>query len=338
MLTFGCEKRPIGGTTAPADTTAEQPADTTTEPAEEPSGTAIPQPVDGRDDPAAPREFPRSSEVGTWIKVEPVRVAAAADMAGLLANEDLTRVLGNYHVKRAARAAYKSLNAAARVALVETESPADAFGAFSILYPHAGCSIGVDGSLRATTTTAGGLQMAACQGSVLLLADCTLDDAEKGKKECERLVGRAIFSIIAADPPVLAMAAREVQASQCDLWLVRSASLLTKLDQPILHRLNAAELNNRLGLTGDAVLSVIAVSQKQDDPITLIWLVEYPDAGQARAAAERYKQATRAAGESTDKTTIVGNPTGRYLMGSWTGQQEVARDMVRSLEQALAEP
>ena len=69
-----------------------------------------------------------------------------------------------------------------------------------------------------------------------------------------------------------------------------------------------------------------------------MWLAEYPTAQAAQAAAERYRQATQPAEDVLDKSTLMGAATGRVLVGTWTAEQEIARDMVRSLTQILSKP
>ncbi|MBI4579891.1 MAG: hypothetical protein HY718_09325 [Planctomycetes bacterium] len=330
-LAMACEKQRVAGpsTSVADDGTATAP--------DEPIEPMTPRSADSRDDPAAPRALPRSSEVQDWIKTEPVRVAPAGQMKSLVDDEELARVLGAFHVERVARCAYQSPYATAQAVLVEASTPTDALGAYSILVPHAGCTARDDGSLLASAKRENQLVVSACQGRVLLQLYCVLGDEEAGAKSCERLAGRTVFSVPAADPPLLAQAVRDVNPEQCDLWLVRTAALLRGLDHPTLRRLNGAELNARLGLTGEAVLSIVSVRQTRESAPLVIWLAEYPTDDAAKAANERYRQAIKDATGGLDQTTLLGSPRGRYLVGTWTAEQETARNLVRMLEQVLAQ-
>ncbi len=331
----GCEKQRIGNATAPA---AAAPPAVSSEPAEEPPGEVVPRPTDAEDAASAPRALPRSSELVGWIKTEPVRVASGNEVARFVDDDRIMRVLRGYAVQQAARCTYRSADATARVLLIEMASPADAFGAFSMLYPHAGCTVREDGSLYVRTNTQDGVSLAACQGGLVVQVQGTAKDAERGMKDCDRLVARIIFSVPAADPPLLVQAVREMQASQCELWMVRKTSPLNRLDHALLRKLDAAKVDSRLGLTGEATLSVVSIAAAEDGAPTVMWLAEYPTAQAAQAAAERYRQATQPAEDVLDKSTLMGAATGRVLVGTWTAEQEIARDMVRSLTQILSKP
>lgn len=331
---------------------------TATAPATQPSESRRPQPMDAEDDEDAPRALPRSMEVGNWIKTEPARVARGDEAATLVGDDAVQAVLAEYHVRQVARCTYQSPYATVRMLLVEMASPADAFGAFSVLNPHAGCTPQPDGSLRGRVERGDSLRLFAWQGDILVMADCGFEpdaDLDKSRQNCDRLVTRTIFSVPAADPPLLVQAVANAKGNTCDVWLVRSARTLAHAAQPALSRLDLQRLDERLGLDGEAVLSVVSIeagatrsnASRSNDSRIVIWLAEYPDAQRAQAAAKRYSQATQPAGDTAETTsesatpaealTLIAPPAGRCVVGTWTADNPAAREMVATLAEALGQ-
>ncbi len=355
LLLAGCERRAVDADNATS-------ADAAASPANAPAEAVRLQPADSKDDAAAPRELPQSRELQPWVKTEPVRVAKAANMAGLIGDDAITGVLQAYRTERVARCKYQAHSYAeehspaatreaedssetgemhtstARVLLIEMATAADAFGAFSILNPHAGCSVREDGSMQWSRTVDHGAVLSACQGRVIMIANCSFDDPEVGARDCERLVARTMFSVPAEPTPLLVRAVRELKTQRCGLWMVRSTALLKKLDVPSLSQIAASQMDKRLGLDGHAVLSVVAAAASAGDPPMVIWLAEYEKASEAQATAKRYTQATQPAQNSLDNRTMIGKPRGRFLVGTWTADQKMARNLVALLEGALVEP
>jgi len=314
-----------------------------------------PEARDAEDDPAAPRALPRSSELEGWIKTEAVQVAPAGETDSLVQEPALRSVFSGFRLDRVARCRYESPNATAEMVVVEATSPEDAFGAFSILSGGRTCGLEADGSLRAAESTSrrssqegpgnGGvgsgvvkdkLVLSAWQGNVLLRADCLLKNPS-GQSDCERLLSRTVFGLPMSDPPLLIRAIKDIEREVCRMWVVRSAALLKRVDNLRLRQLRAPDLDSRLGLHGDALLSVVSVEKTKGAAPLILWLVEYPSAEEARAAGERYVTALESDPHGMDVVTFVGSPKGRFLMGTWSADQEMARNLVKLLEQALPE-
>jgi hypothetical protein len=327
VMGISCQKKPAA--TEPSDD------DTHSTTASSPAVNIAPPRADSQDDPAGPRSLPRSGEVQGWIKTEAIRVFPTAKMADAVADPGVTRVLKAYRIERLATCVYTGPNATARALLVEAESAADAFGIFSMLDPHSSCSPRDDNSMRSTRRVGQIMSLSAWQGRNWVRFDCKLDN-ETGAKECERLVNRTVFSMIAADPPMLMRAVRDIKTQHCELRLVRSARLLAGIDDETLRHLDGAAVDERLGLAGDATLSVVAATLSADAPPVLIWLAEYPTADAAKAAADRYATALKSAAVGgLDRQTQVAPAKGRVVFGTWTADDEAARNLLKMLGQAL---
>lgn len=116
---------------------------------------------------------------------------------------------------------------------------------------------------------------------------------------------------------------------------MRSTAGLVKQPLPRLQQIEPAALDQRLGLNGEVLLSAVAVEQTQGAAPIIIWLAQYPAAEGAKAAAGRYAQALEANGKGLDSVTFVGSPKGPFLMGTWTADQETAKEMVKVLSEVL---
>lgn len=319
-----CQKQPA------AEPVADATANTATAPA-----SYLPPMMDDQDDPAAPRALPRSNEVQGWIKTAPIKVAAGQRIPVLVADQQMDSVLSGYRIEQVATCEYTSANATARALLVEAGSPEDAFGVFGMIEPHPGCSPQIDNSLRGVHRDGKTLVLTAWQGHTWVRFICTLSNEEAGTKDCERLLSRTLFAVVADEPPILVRAVQDVKMEHCDLWLVRSATMLTKLDQPTLRRIDSVAVNERLGLSRDTTLSVVTIQQAADSVPLVFWLAEYPTADAAKAAADRYGQALKALAGGLDGQTLVGPVKGRIVVGTWSADQEAGRNLVKMLGQAL---
>lgn len=329
-LPAGCEKppaatQPNGGKADGATTTA-------------PEGlAATPVGRDAQDDPDAPRALPRSSEVQGWIKTEAARAAVAEKMVEFVEDTSIRRLLDGFKFTRLARAGYQSPHARAEVFLAEGLRPEDALGAFSLAVGGAACTPGEDGSLRAAQTIDGKLVLLAWQGTTLARVEGTLE-REEGRRDCERLLARMLFALPMAEPPLLMQAVKEVPQEVCRFWIARSSGPLARQPNPRLRQIDPAGLDARLGLNGEALLSVVAVEQTRGAAPVVLWLAQYPTADEAKAAAERYAQALATEPRGLDAVTFVGSAKADYLIGTWTADQETARQMVKMLEEALPLP
>lgn len=329
-LLGGCEQKPG----APAQDDMDVNGTTT---APEDTSTATPKGMDAEDHPDAPRALPRSSEAQGWIKIKAAEAVPADQLAEFVEDPAAQRLLAPFKFKQFARATYQSPHAKAELLLAQSQTPEDALGAFSAATGGATCTVREDGSLRASQDSDGKLVLIAWQGTTLVRLVGTLE-REGGQRDCERLLSRTLFGLPTAEPPLLMRAVKEVSQEACKFWIVRSSRQLAEQPNPRLRQVDPAVLDARLGLTGDVLLSVVAVEQTLGSPPIILWLVEYPTPADASAAAVRYTQAVDSEPKGLDTVTFVGSAKGTFLMGTWTTDQATARDLVKMLEEALPTP
>ena len=331
LLSPACEKQepapghspgPRGHT--PTARRSEAPGRTAANQAETPLATRpeLGRGVDDRDSPDAPRALPKTSDLRDWVKSEPVRVVAANQLAALVENASLRSLLATFHLRRVARCAYQGKPGTARVLLIEAQTPADAFGIFSVLSPKPGELQPADGSVRATNASATGQTMAAWQGEACLQIEFSGGTGDSGRPECERLFNNIVFNLPAADPPLLLQAIPVDRRRDCQVWVVRSTAALATVRNEVLRKIDPATMDQRLGLTGEAMLSVAAVPVAEDEPPNLIWIVQYADPPAAAVAYQRYQQALVSPVGELDHNTLPYPPKGVFLAGSWTADQE----------------
>lgn len=300
---------------------------------------AAPRPRDVEDDPDAPRALPRTGDVQGWIKVRPVEVLPADRLTGLVNRSPADAALGGFRFERLARAGYESPHATADVLLAEAARPEDALGAYSIINAGADCAPREDGSLRASTPAGRDtdtLTLTAWQGTGFVHVTCVVEEPP-GEQDCQALLSRTVFGLPLTEQPLLMHAVREIQHEACTLWIVRSAAPLQRQENPRLRQIEPSALDSRLGLHGDVLLSVVAVEQTEGAAPIIIWLAEYAADENAQAAADRYASALQPDSHPLDAVTYLGSPRGRYLIGTWTADQQAAPELVRMLEEVFPE-
>ncbi len=297
---------------------------------------ALPKGVDAQDDPAAPRALPKSDVLREWVKTKPVRVAGAEAM-GELVGAEAASAARFYKIERAARCGYESAAARADVTLIEAATPEDAFGLFGLMTQSPGELNAVDGSVRAREERDGRVELSAWQGNAFVRVSCEAKAGGEAAESCADPFERIVFDLRSAEPPLLFQAVPAERRGQSRLWLVRTTEALRETEEPVLRGLDAAAMDARLGLDGQAWLSVAAVQVSAEERPNVLWLAEYGDAAAAQAAYARYQKALEAPSNALDGNTMVDEPYGRRLAGSWTADQESLQNFLKSMRSMLAE-
>jgi len=295
--------------------------------------------MDDQDDPRGPRALPKTDELRDWVKTEPVRVAGPGELDRFMANPALRTALATFPIHQVAHCTYaaRNKNTTASVLFIEAATPDDAFGTFSILTPQPGHWNRADGSVRASEISGEGRTVLGWQGKSCLRIIFTGRADAQTSSQCDRLFERILFNIPTADPPLLVRVSPGGKLAGAQLWVVRSTVALGAVSEQGLRQIDPAVMDTRLGLDGNAILSVAAVEVAMDEPYNLIWLVHYPDPAEANAAHKRYQQALRSPASDLDRNTIIDQPKGRFLAGSWTADQESIphQHLLEELREAL---
>lgn len=204
----GCDRQP-----KPEADSDLQPTATATAPGES-SDASSPRAVDAQDAPEAPRALPRSSEVQGWVKTGAVKVGSGDQISAYVQDAELASILGGYRFQQVANAEYTSPHAKAVVFMARGVTPEDALGAFSVVSDGADCATRNDGSLRLSQVDGDNATFTGWQGNDFIRVDCSTERPE-GLKDCERLLGRTIFGLASAEPPLLMRAVKDLQQEHC---------------------------------------------------------------------------------------------------------------------------
>ena len=308
------------------------------------SPTSVPSPrparvvgVDDLDDPDVPRALPKTGRVRGWVKTQPVRVRPADRWDEVIPDADRRAIMKTFKLRRAARCAYTLDEIEVDVLLVEGATPIDAYGLFSVLTRPAGTFMPDDGSVRAVEISGDQVTMSGWQGDAYVRVRAPRTSDDRGEAACRRVFIKILFDLPAADPPLLAQAVSSAGQAESRVWLVRSCSALAEVDHPVLAAIDAPTMDARLGLDGEAVLSIAAVRVADDEPDNLIWLIEYPAPEAAAAAYQRYQSVHTAPADDLDRNTLPFEPKGRFFVGSWTAGAESIAQNLPKLRAALPE-
>ncbi|HPD31311.1 MAG TPA: hypothetical protein PLL20_15065 [Phycisphaerae bacterium] len=292
--------------------------------------------ADKDDDPKHPRALPRTGDVAGWVKTRAVSTAPAGKLADLVKDPEVLTAVKAFDVRSLASCRYNQQITSAEVLFIETASPADAFGLVSVLVPEPAEWLAADRSVRAVHIGSAAMRLVAQQGKVCVLVDVAgrVDD-EDIRRSSRRLMDHILFSLPAADPPMLMQVIPPSQQASTKLWLVRDLTILSKAAHPLIRQVATTISNQSLGLSGDATITIAAVPPIDDADPHLIWLAEYPTPDAAKAAYDRCKAASRPADSSQSLHLTVLEPKGKLLAGAWTEQASTAMPLLKNLQNAL---
>ena len=333
VLLCGCDRnpdqaRPETGATGATSAATQSAAD----PALPAETSRRPTGVDRQDDPAAPRALPKTHELHGWIKTEPVQVFPPDRLAEALFATDLADAFGTFRIRKAARCAYRHDSTVAQVLLIEAESANDAFGVFSIMTPRSGVFHPADGTIRVVTRESGAVVATGWQGDIVAQIRCVVQSAAGepalSAEQCEGLLVRILVNGPSAEPPWLLRAILSEKGEMTKVWLVRRTAALTAVGHPVLRQIDPGVMDARLGLNGEVFLAVASVPVAKGERPNIIWLVRYETPADAQAAGQRYQQALQSARGALDANTITDEPKGRFLVGSWTADQESLQNLL----------
>jgi len=289
--------------------------------------------MDAQDAPDAPRAIPKSHELHGWIKSDPVRVFPASDLASGMPDPARRALLTSFHLQRLARCAYlrEGSTETAAVLFIEAASPEDAFGVFSVTTTQLG-TLHKDGTIRATEQDGETITVSGWQGNVFAQVRCRTESGKApAPEDGDLLLASILFNVPSADPPWLLRAIQSEKGEAKKLWVVRSTAALVASHHPVLSQIDPAVMDARLGLKGEQILAVAAVQVGPGEPPNLVWLAQYRQPADAQAANDRYQKALGPDATGLDANTLVHEPKGAYLAGSWTADQESIQHQLTKL-------
>ncbi len=290
---------------------------------------SLPRATEEADAAGAPSFLPRGAAAGGWTRTQAVR-AMELDVVRARFSPALDgAALGEAYACRYEADAGLMVD----VLVLRFAGSDEAYGAFSMM--------GRGEAERATRYVrvdegADALTMYAWQGEWVAVLRGAPPARGELRRACARLLGRMLLPIPAADPPALLAALVPGGGVDVQPWPMRARSVRSLQPQiaDVLSSAQAAALDEVLGLDGTAVLVTGQMSASEADEFNLIWLVAYPSGEAATAAWERYQEA-RLDGQRNLPTTILTDAAGRYLLGSWSPEQESTMHLLPRLRNAL---
>ncbi len=332
-LGAGCkqeaEPSPATSPSSPSDTAAVKRIET------EPIAQTPLTRVDAGDAPNAPACLPASDAVPGWKKTEPIRVFMTGELAGAVTPAEVVQ-LGYFRVLAAATCVYASkagdgADCRARVLLVETESPIDAYG---ILTCHSESQemVKVGGETRADRTN--GMQLHCWQGKnyVRISSD---DGSAETTDQLIRLLFYITGHIQREDRPAMVDALPADAELLEGRWLVRHLGSLPPAAIDLAAPPDLMKTSELLGLGEKTVMCVGRYKVPEGRGANVVWVVQYPANKAAYDAHARYTQHLMRQKDAASMSTNLLPPHGPYLIGTWTAEEEALQYMMPRIAKLL---
>ncbi len=322
------EKPPVS---APAETpSAPTPADPTPPPT-----PALPPGVDDQDDPQAPTCLPKTGDLPQWVKSKPIRVAAATTLDEVMP-ADVAKTCAHFRIDMAARCAYTlhrsdATTAAAQVLVIEAQSPDDAFGLMSCLSGSRQV-LPVGGETRAKSNAPPDYHC--WQGNCYIHVWSALPQVATSD-EAQTLLKNIAGRIPREDPPDLLDALPKDSRIPCTRWFLRNLGSLTPDTLGLTNAPDFTKLGELLGLGEDTTMAIASYEVPNAHRPNVVWVVRYKTpAAATRAHTEYRRHLNKAAGPASESTNLL-KPHGRFLIGTWTVEEETLQFMMPRIRKLL---
>ena len=280
-----------------------------------------PTPADASDDALAPSCLPRSGAAGDWTKVEPVHVVSVNDLAGLVPADTAAR-LTTFSIKSAARCVYARPAGArlsvAEVLLIEAARAEDAYGLLTVQSSAAETE---SGGCRIRAEAADGLALHAWQGVYYLRLRSVDGDAESAAA-MRKLLFNVASRIQREDLPTLLEALPTQSAISGKRWLVRRLSALPPDALGLSPSPDWQRIDDVLKLGNETLVAICQYEAPQARRPDTVWLISFPSVDAARDARARYARHLEQDDSRASESTSLLDPHGRFLVGTWTAEEE----------------
>lgn len=294
------------------------------------------KPVAAPDDPAVPVAFP--GEVAGWVKAEPARAVLGRELDEVLTDPDRLARWQPFNLAMVATSRYQRDAASgvqtARVYLVQAHDAEDAYGLFSV-ESVAASSVAANAVIRVDTRE--GSDLSAWKGRFFLRVSATFTGSgpqrDEAVKACRDLVERIRFALPDADPPAILDVMPPIGTSGPDRWLVRSTRSLIGTAGAVTS--TSDSIDELLGLNRDTLMAVARYPGQAGGGPNRPWLVRYDGAEEARAAHRRYRAYLDRSTDPAAADTMLATPKGRYLIGTWSAEEESISRLLPRIRQRL---
>lgn len=264
-----------------------------------------------------------------WIETGAARAFSAEELDQLPPDWEIER-LKHFRVRSATPHTYArkpdgdGAALTAHVLIVEAETEADAYGLMSCRAARfrAWPNPPPDVARRADA-----FERHDWRGRTYVYTRIASADTED-RRACDELTGQLLTRLPAGAPPELVQALPSAGDAAGPRWLLRDLGGLPADLAEGLIRADLHTVNQLLGLQRDTLICIGTYEVPQARRPNTVWLVEYPNARRARAAYDRYVRFLETAGGTAWSSTSLLKPRGRFLVGTWTAEEESLQYMM----------
>jgi hypothetical protein len=284
-----------------------------------------------------PTYLPASGQVADWVRSQAVEVVSAGELSRLFAPESAAR-MQHFGIRSAVRCRYErregGRTCAADVLAIEASSPADAYG-LTTIRSASGESEPCGGLTRVERGR--GLAFHTWQGVVSIQA--VLDGKEPADIDAfRRLVQQIVSRIPREEPPALLHALPVSGQVHGRSWLVRHLGSVTPSAIPVQPLPDYAEFSRLLKLGPQTLMGIACYEVPRARQPNTVWVVEFPTAAAANEAHGALSSALVSATSPAWLSCNVMPPKGRYLVGTWTAEEESLQKMMLRMSVLLPAP
>jgi len=273
-----------------------------------------------------------------WVRQEGVRIAGAAGLEPLLPPSQAAW-FEQFRIKSAASCAYVwesgGYDLLAHVVVFEAQSPDDAYGLMSCQSSSSEL-LNVGGETRVETGVE--LHFHCWQGNAYVHVWTAFTD-ERAVLQTRRLLMQIAGRLPRTDPPALVEVMPRDSARPGKRWLVRTLSGLRPAVFADPGGLDLAETSRLLGLGAETLMCIGAYDVPEGRRPNVVWIVQYDGPTSAAEAYARYsRRLEEAPAGSPWRSTSILPAHGRFLVGTWTAEEESIQYLLPRIIELLPAP
>lgn len=298
------------------------------------------------DDTGVPPWLPKPEEILGWIRIAGVQVIRPGEWNGQ--RNRLRDNIEAFSFKSALRFEYKSTlpepgGAVAAVTVAEMRRSDDAFGLATCMMPVQPRD-NLVGSMSCVEHADSGLIVHGWQGNYYIHVALDLHGAPEPLVSVEKLAAGLLRPIPSAGAPELLKLFPPGRRIPGWVWVTSThLQVLPRRIQKEVLRGSALETTKALALGADTMMAVVAYDPGDGEAPNYVWIVQYPLDGAAVDTMGRYKSLLRKIKPAPMVLMDIprneeGKPTGRYLCGTWTADQESIMHILPQIVAKLPNP
>ncbi|MCG3137302.1 MAG: hypothetical protein HJJLKODD_01146 [Phycisphaerae bacterium] len=276
-----------------------------------------------KDDPGAPAWLPQPRDLTGWVRSANLHVYYSGQWEQIR-NEPLSEAVSAYNIKSVTTGEWTSVHPnpegiKLRGYLIEAYHPDDAFGLFTAL--QSGTVTPSVGTLASFTMTGDSATGICWQGVFTIYLQQSQATPPEMSIHLEKLTASLVQPIPSSDPPSLVAALPAANRLPGQLWLVRKhLNTLPETMQQQVFQGNSRAITQALGLSLDTLMLIAAFNPGEAELPNYVFIVRYPTSEQAAQAEQRLQSWLTT--QPNGSPILIEKPAGRYLVGTFTIEQE----------------